>query len=606
MGWQDAPEVGKQGKAPAWQSAPEVAQKKQPAPKPSPRPSAGTAALNSLAAVGGAMWRGVSGLPDMMADVGDAVTGGVNALAHGRMPWEQDQNARPQNNFRLGDLPDKLGTPRPVAPGVEFTGQFLGGMATPMPTPVKKPGVRGPVRMATPKPANAAKAAARQTVQDGAEAGVRVLTTDVKPPKTFVGKTAQALGERIPYAGTGGVRQAQQAERIAAVKQLAQDFGAHEGEDAIDAVAKDLAATRGDELSRLTKQKNSVIKGLQGAVQTPQAVKAIDDQIAELTGINADAYAPLIQKLQGFKDTLMSGKNLSQIEGNRKLLGDLFKDGNLSAIAGDGQKALNAIYGPLRADMGNFIKAAGGEGAFAKWKNANDRLASMAGELTDSAFKGVLKSSDATPENVSRLLFSKKPSDVRRLYANLSPEGRAKAQAAVLHQALTKAGGFENVSPDKFTNQIEALGRTIGVHFQEPDRVRLEGLTRLLNVTQRASTAAAAPPTGVQNSIPIISAVLTDMMGGAGAAMTTGTVTGLIARAYESVPVRNALLRLGRTKAGSPQEAVQIERLLTAFSIASKPYVESLAAHANDNVGRAALAGDRPEDQQNQQAPLQP
>jgi hypothetical protein len=42
--------------------------------------------------------------------------------------------------------------------------------------------------------------------------------------------------------------------------------------------------------------------------------------------------------------------------------------------------------------------------------------------------------------------------------------------------------------------------------------------------------------------------------------------TGLLARAYESAPVRNILLKLGQSKAGSHQERVLIERAVAAMA----------------------------------------
>lgn len=569
------------------------------APRQAPRPSMATNALNSLAAVGGALWRGPAAVPDMAADIGDAVTGGINALAQGRMPWEIDQNAPQRPKFRLSDVPDRLGTPRPVSPGVEFAGNVLGGALIPGPKIATQSRIRAPVPV---KPTSAAG----QVVKDAAQAGVRVMTSDVKPPKTFAGKSAQAVGERIPFAGTGAARMAQQEQRVAAVKNLLTDHGAVVADDAVDAVAADLAKTRGAALKRLTAAKDSVIQGLPGAVQTPQAIKAIDEQIARLSGINADKFAPVIRELESFKANLSSGKTLDQIEGNRRLLGDLFKAPELASVSGDGQKALNAIYGPLRSDMGNFIKANGGQAAFNKWKGANDQLAAMAGELGNKTFKSVLADAQATPENVAKMLFSKKPSDVARLYSNLSAEGRMKAQAAVLHKAMQDAGGFEAISPDRFANSIAKLGKTAGVHFEAPDLARLDGLSRVLEATKRASVAAAAPPTGVQNSLPIIGAVLADMFGSAGGAITGGAGVGLIARAYESAPVRNALLRLGRAPKGSPVEVAQLERAVVAISSAIKPYADKIAAAANENTMPALAADPGQEQQAEQQAPLQP
>ena len=188
------------------------------APKPAQPRSAGTNALNSLAAVGGALWRGAAALPDMAADAGGMVNRGIgNALAGagdvalraGGFPnaakaWTDTvAPTETRKPFRLGDVPDKLGTPRPVGPGTEFAGNFLGGMVIPGPKMVTPSRVRAPV------PAKPVSAAA-QVVKDARQVGVRIMTSDVKPPRTFVGKVAQATGERIIGTGTGGMRAAQQ------------------------------------------------------------------------------------------------------------------------------------------------------------------------------------------------------------------------------------------------------------------------------------------------------------------------------------------------------------------------------------------------------------
>lgn len=567
----------------------------------------GSATKNVAAGVA----QGITGIPDVMtegiagatrmitAPAAKAATTLYNALG---MPEQAQAVTRNAATFDRGlSRPFTLGStiegvaPTPqdtVGKVARFGAQMVGGALVPA-GPKITPPAKLPQVMAKQAPN-----AAADVIQAGEKAGVRVLTSDVKPPRTFVGKSVQALGERIPFAGTGGVRQAQQGERIAAVKNLLNDYGAADAASASDDVAADLVKTRGAQLSRLTKAKDAVIDSLGGAVPTPNAVRAIDEQIARLKGINENAYQPVIAKLDEFKTVLTSGKNLRQIEGNRKLLGDLFKDPNLATISGEGQKAVNAIYSPLRSDMGAFIGSAGGKGAFNRWKNANDQLAAMAGELNNSAFRNVLKSADATPENVARLLFSQKPSDVARLYANLSPAGQGKAQAAVLHRALDKAGGLENLSPDKFANEIDRLGKSVGVVFKGDDLARVEGLSRLLGATKRASVASAAPPTGVQNSLPIIGAVLADMMGSAGAAIATGGGMGLLARAYESAPVRNALLRVGKTQTGSKAEGIAMRRASEILAKALSGPMRSIAPAANDTVPVSALAGETPEDQQ--------
>lgn len=457
--------------------------------------------------------------------------------------------------------------------------QMIGSIAFPLPAgrPAPKYGYNA-LSKATPATGEAA-----QTIAAAQQAKVPVMTSDLKPPKTFVGKSAQTLGERIPFAGTGGKRAAQQEARKEAVIQVAQDYGAVGADGAIDDVAADLAKTRGAALEKFTGIKKRIIEGIEGTVPTPQAVKKIDEEIARLNGINSEKYAPLVGELESFKRVLSSDKSLAQIEGNRKLLGDMFQKPELATLKSDGQTSLNAIYGPLRADMGAFIKAKGGDSAFNAWKNANDRLAAMAGELSNKRFANVMRDTESTPENVANLLFSKKPSEVKRLYSNLSGEGRAKAQAALLHKALGESGvksidELDNVSPDKFVGAMQRYAKSTGIVFEGPDLARLDGLARVLKATQRAATASVAPPTGVQNALPVIGVGLGSLFGGPGAVVAGGSI-GLIARIYESAPVRDHLLKLGRTKAGSPMEARMLERAGAAIAVALEK-----SAPANDNI----------------------
>lgn len=466
--------------------------------------------------------------------------------------------------------------------GSRFASQLIGGLAVPF-GPKAKPRPQSVKNALQEIP----KDEAAQIVRDGQREGVRVMTSDVRPPRGFIGKVARATGERIPIAGTGGPRVAQNEERVNAVRNLARDFGVDSSEEVLTEVADDLARTRGGRIAALSQRKNAVIDGLSGAVETPQAVAKIDEQIANLKRIGNPKLDRVIRELEQFKGVLTSGKSLREIEENRKILGDMFDDPDLASVKSVGQKAINSIYAPLRDDMGAFIKSSGGAEAHKSWQEANKQLAAMAGELDASTFKRVLSDAETTPENVARLLFSKKPSDVRRLYANLSKQGKEKAKAAVLHEALTKAGGLDDVSPQRFANALKAFGERTGIIFGD-DAPRIEGVVRLLRATQRASEAAAAPPTGVQNAPIFGAALLTDWLGSAGGATASAAMAGAAARIYESAPVRNMLINLSRTKPGSPQEARLFERIDKV--LASQSGIHGNIAGANDNLSTIAGA----------------
>lgn len=541
---------------------------------------------------------------DMLANAASGINQGINyALTEGggamlnalgaqgaadrlRGAGQQSRNALANMGGTSVEAIERLSPTPEGMEGARFAGQFASSLMVPFgPKPLPRP-VRAPTTQAASE--------AGGIVEAGQREGVRVMTSDVRPPQSFIGKNARALGERIPFAGTAGPRMKQHEERIEAVKRLASDFGIESAEEVIDEVADDLSRTRGGRIAALAGRKDKIIDGLEGAVETPQAVAEIDRQIARLKGINDQKLAPVIRELERFKGALTSGKSLREIEENRRLLGEMFADQNLASVKGVGQKAINAVYAPLRDDMGAFIKRQGGEEAFNAWKKSNDELSAMAGELDASAFKSVLQNAETTPERVASLLFSKKPSDVRRLYANLSPKGQERAKSAVIYEAIRKAGGLEDISPQKFANSLKDFGRTTGIIFGD-DAPRIEGIVRLLKATQQASVAAAHPPTGAQNTVPVVAAILADWMGSAGAAMTTAGAAGIAARLYESAPVRNLLAGLSKTKPGSKAEGAFLERI--GKTLAAQGEIQAGRAASNDNARLASDIAAQPERQ---------
>jgi hypothetical protein len=274
----------------------------------------------------------------------------------------------------------------------------------------------------------------------------------------------------------------------------------------------------------------------------------------------------------------LQGQNLINVETLRKQIGESFKAPELASVRGIGEKSLSSIYKPLKQDMEAFITQVGERRDVTKYKVANKRLADLAGELDMSTLKSVLRRGDETPEVIANMLFSKKPSEVRQLYASLTPTGRESARAAILSRAAEKAtvdvAEGTVVSPDKFANEVKRLGTSVGVFFNGDDLKQVEGLIRVLNITKRASEAAAAPPTGVQAAIPVSAAALSSFFGGGllGFIATLGGAgsVGVAARIYESAPIRNLLIKIPQTTAGSKEEAALLKRLTSVIQSATQ------------------------------------
>ena len=419
----------------------------------------------------------------------------------------------------------------------------------------------------------APQAALPQAVQEAQKRGINVFTTDILPPRGFVGGTVRRAGEAIPFVGMSGPRAAQEAQRINAVRQTLDDFGvnaADHGAHTLAAITADLRGQRGADLTRLTNQKNQVIEGLATgpAVPTTAAQRVIDDQLARLQRADPGTFQPIIQELQAARGAL-TGKQLDSIETLRRTYRTMFDNPDLASIRDEGSRVMRDVYNALNDDMGTYIRQQGGQAQFDQWRTANQNLAAMVDELDVSTLRNVLNRGEMVPEQVKNLLFSKETSKAQLLYDGLTAEGRANARQAILQRALQKGGDITEpgqFNANAFENELGRLERQLGVFFQGADGDAVDGLRRALRLTGQATAArqAGQAPTGQQVLLTALAGTATSLAGGnllTAAAIMGGT--GGAIRLFESGPVRDALLRLGRATTQQEQQEI-IKRLMSA------------------------------------------
>lgn len=430
------------------------------------------------------------------------------------------------------------------------------------------------IAAAAPKAAPVARVAPKVAgdVAAAERLGIPVMRTDVVPPKTGIGKIAQRVGESIPIAGTAGMRAKQFAARGEAVMDFVREYVGDTILPAIDDVTSAMLEKRGADLKRFTGMKTAVVEKLKtkGTVPVTRATAEIDKQIAALKAQRLGELEPVIAKLNDFKRSL-ADQPLDVLEKNRKAVGSAFADPGLANIRDAGEKALSAIYGPLRDDIAAFVKGVGGADDLVKWQRANSQLSDMAGQLKDGALKRVLTKGEATPESVRTMLFSSKPSDVKRLAEALPENGKAAARTAIVQEAIAKAGGIEGLSVERFKNALEKLNSQVGVFFKGEDLEAATGLLRALKLTEQAAKAGAAPLTGVQNMPALVTLMLSSFTGGSlvGTSAAMGTIGG-IARIYEATGVKTALRRLGKMQ-GPKAERAGVKMLEEALKKAGMP-----------------------------------
>lgn len=381
---------------------------------------------------------------------------------------------------------------------------------------------------------------------------IPVMTSDIVRPETFVGRSAQNIGERIPVFGTGGTRATQEEARKQAVKRLAQDYGADQPTRFDEAITQDLIKKRGAELQKYTQLKGDVFERLNqsGAVPLNRTLNQLDAEIAKLEGIESIPRST-IQDLQALRNDFESAKSIGDVEFLRKLLGDKLSDPSLATVKTAVDKIPGRVYKELKQDMGDFIKANGERRDYEKWRIADNRLAQLSGELKDTKLRRVLSSGESTPEAVNRLLFSTQRSDVERLFKGLTPKGREYAQSALIKQAFDKSvtdAAEGTVSTVRFANELRKLSDQTGVFFNKQDQQRIEGLQTVLDLTRRASDAGVQTATGQQLAVPAIGTALGALFGSFFSAVLAGGTVGGIARAYESKAMRDFLMRLGSAK----------------------------------------------------------
>jgi hypothetical protein len=408
-----------------------------------------------------------------------------------------------------------------------------------------------------------------QIVAAGRQADIPVMTSDVRPPTTRVGKLTQSVGEVMPL-GTAGTRREQQVARENAVENLLADYGVSVDSDLASEVVSNLNQTRADTISRYTDMKQNVIQQFAGRGSLPggnvpatKSTAAIDGLLSDLRAENLpQQLGPLARQLEDIRNSLTTPGDLSKIEANRKTLFELKADPNLASISSKSEKAFQKVYTALNEDMGDYIKANGTAKDFNLWKVANTKLARTADELRVGGLKNVLNKGEFDPTLVTKMLTGSKPADVRTLFTSLNKDGRESARLLLIQDAAKRAMNKEtgDVDPNKFAREVMGLSDNFSQFFGASDMRRVKGLAEVLRATSRAQTSPILARTGEQ-LVPFAAA---STFGGLGTLLGLSFPQGVALSAafgaskqlYESKPARDLLLRISQASGSKKAELI--------------------------------------------------
>lgn len=403
-------------------------------------------------------------------------------------------------------------------------------------------------------------AAASPLLQAAEQANVPLMTSDIAQPETFIGQAAQKLGERIPIAGTGGMRATQQEARQQAIRELGSAFPDPDPAAIVNSLKAQTSRIRqaaGQRYDELVPKINAV-----GEIPYNKTAQTLDDALDALVKPGVMGSDDAVRELQQFRDLLASApQTYETLQLNRTALReaiDSYDSVSRSQLPSRAKALMNRVYSSLTQDMDDAAKAALSERDFVRLKEAQSIWRDEAQKLTKTRLKSVLDKGELTPEVAETLVFSRKPSEVKALYGSLDSSGRQAMRATIIQRAIKDAGGLDNVSPEKFLTSINKLSSQTGVAFKGQDRAQIEGLKRVLEATRRAGQAGVQTPTGQELYAPVGAAAAGSMLG-FGWGLASGAAVGYLARAYESPFVRNALIRIGQAPSSDASKRLALQ-----------------------------------------------
>ena len=386
---------------------------------------------------------------------------------------------------------------------------------------------------------------AKKLIDTAEGMGVTPMTSDmIKPGNAFTRGLMQ--GGEGALLGTGGKR----AEQYATRSKLLGDYFDRVGGYNPDNIVKSLTSTVGGRKNAAGAVRDDIVNRMGSApVGTTNSINAIDTNIARLEKLGTSADPRLLTALKNLKGELKSGNVDSMVFPNQA------------------KAATNMVENAMTRDLRNAVVKSLGPQDAAKYLKSNSDFANIYNKVLNKRISNTLNkaSSEYTPELINTVVFSRKPSDIKRIWSALDNKGKDAMRAAYISRISERAGD----SPAKFLTEVNKLksqsgGEIYNTIFSGRHMKELDALHDVLRLTSRSDSANVVTQTGQALANPLrigagVSTLGTSLAGEAG--------YGLATRIYESKPVRNMLLRLANTKPGTPA----YENALNQAAVAIRP-----------------------------------
>ncbi|EHU9220494.1 DNA transfer protein [Escherichia coli] len=399
--------------------------------------------------------------------------------------------------------------------------------------------------------------------------GVTPMTSDVIPPKNAFtrGLTQDAEGALL---GTGSKRAEQYAKRSQLVKKQLEKYGEYSPSVVVDDLYGSLKSRKdsaGSVIEDITTKMGDT------PVDTSKSIKVIDNVLTRANRLGKVANKDLIRGLSDLREELAKPDiDFGLLRELRSALRESIQ-GDAMVFPNSAKAATDAVERAMGADLRNNAARYLGAGEAARYVKANSDYSNVFNKVLNKRIANNLNKAkkEFTPELINSVVFSRKPSDIKRIWPALSEDGKNAMRAAYISKIAEKAGD----SPTKFLTELNKLksqsdGQIYNTIFSGRHMKELDALHEVLQQTARSDTANVVTQTGQSqaNRIRTIGATAT-----LGVSMGLEAGFGAMMRLYESKAARNALLRLANTKAGTPA----YERALSNAANAIRPLLATEA-----------------------------
>ncbi|BBQ67238.1 lytic transglycosylase domain-containing protein [Klebsiella quasipneumoniae] len=404
---------------------------------------------------------------------------------------------------------------------------------------------------------------AKRIIDTAEGMGVTPMTSDIiKPGNAFSRGLVQ--GGEGALLGTGAKRADQYAARSSLVSNYFDRFGEYNPDDVVRSLTETLKGRRvaaGTVIDDVTKRMGN------SAVDTTNSIGAIDTSISRLERLGTSADPRLLNTLKNLKGELeSSGLNFDLLRQHRTAFRSNVQ-GDAMVFPNQAKAITNMVENAMTRDLRNSVGKTLGPADASLYLKANSDYANIYNKVLNKNIAGKLNkaSNEATPELINTVVYSRNPSDIKRIWGALDEKGKNAMRAAYISKIAERSGN----SPAKFITEVNKLkaqagGDIYSTIFTGRHMKELDALHEVLQTTARSDSANVVTQTGQALANPLrIAAALPTM----GKTLATEAGYGLMTRVYESAPARNALLRLANTRAGTPA----YERALNQAAVVIRP-----------------------------------